>query len=495
MAERETEIYQTAEPPVLHIFVVGFHHQKGATVEFVWPPLITSDGANPDTGSSYTRLLPPQWKHLPHLALPDGCHNYEEDSVFFTLPSLADPIKQPVYGVACCRQIDSKDLPHACEDVTRSTVQKSVCMLSRFPIFGFIEAKLKLVTHAYFNTKDFSDFQILQEAYEQLNMSINLKSALKVIDVGVSQRQQVLRYQHRLLQVFKSLLLRKRVLVFGAPVKDLCSSVLAIASLFPLSLESLVDSECTSRSEYGFPLRVFPQLSLQPYLSLQQIGALTNEGSSASGILAGVVNPLFEKQKRDVCDVFVNMEGGLISIQDPELKPILHLTVADLRFCSLLTDVIRTQDDGAQHSDWQGSNEWLQSQFSLYLLSLLATSCSGDTLAMDDFNPAFMVAWLESPVYRAWLETKHKGISVIEPRHICEGELSVGDLKRRLVAQASDYGLSVQSREQVAHVMEETQKVISQTAGQMSSAVSGMWSAASTAVYSWWSRDSEPNSQ
>ena len=492
MAESESE--NAEPPPVLHIFVVGFHHQKGATVEFVWPPLASSDGDNPDT-QSYTRLLPTEWKHLPYMALPDGCHNYEEDSVFFTLPSLSDPVSQSVYGVACCRQIDSRDLPWAGKDVTRSTVQKSVCVLSRFPIFGFIEAKLKLVTHAYFNAKDFSDIQVIQQAYEQLSMSIDLRSARKVVDIGLSQREQVFRYQHRLLQVFKSVLLQKRVVVFGAPVKQLCSSVLAMASLFPLSLESLVDPECGSGSEYGFPLSVFTQLSLQPYLSLQQMGALTNRDSAASGVLAGVVNPLFEKQQHDLCDAFVNMEGGLISIQDPELKTILHLTVADLRFCSLLTDAVHPQDDAAQHSDWQGSDGWMQSQFSLYLLSLLATSCSGDTLAMDDFNPAFMVAWLASPVYRAWLETKHEGISKIEQRHICAGELSVGDLKRKLLAQVSDYGLSMQSREQVAHVMQETQKVISQTAGQMSSAVGGMWSAASSAVHSWWSRDREPSSQ
>lgn len=486
MAERESD--DSPGPPILHMLVVGFHHQKGATVEFSCPPL----GAT-ETQESLTGFLPPEWKHLPFLALPDGCHNYEQDSVFFTLPSLADPVHQSVYGVACCRQIDSKDLPcSARRDATRSTIQKSVCVLSRFPIFGFIEAKLKLVTHAYFNAKDFSDILILQEAYRQLNASITLNSALKLVSVGLSQRDLVVRYQHRLLQVVKCLLLQKKVLVFGAPVKTLCTSVLSLASLFPLTLEALSYPNCSSDDAYGFPLCVFPQLSLQPYISLQQMGRMT-------AVLGGVVNPLFEKQQQEMCDVFVNMEGGLMNIQDPELKSVLHLTTADLRFCSLLTDTIsQTQDDEdtTQHSDWQGSNEWVQAQLKLYLLSLLATSSSTDTLAMDDFNPAFMVAWLKSPVYQAWAETKHDSLSKIEPWHICKGELSVGDLRRRLVAQASDYGLKVQSREQVAHVMHETKRVVSQTAGRMSSAVSNMWNTASSAVHSWWqSRDTnEPSS-
>lgn len=480
MAVRESD---TLGPPILHMFVVGFHHQKGATVEFSCPPL----GAT-ETQESLTGFLPPEWKHLPFLALPDGCHNYEEDSVFFTLPSLTDPANQSVHGVACCRQIDSKDLPpSARRDVTRSTIQKSVCVLCRFPIFGFIEAKLKLVTHAYFNTKDFSDILILQEAYRQLNASITPNSALKLVSVGLSQRDQVVKYQHRLLQVVKCLLLQKKVLVFGAPVKTLCTSVLSMATLFPLTLESLIDPNYSSSDAYGFPLCIFPQLSLQPYISLQQVGRTTT-------VLAGVVNPLFEKQQQEVCDVFVNMEDGLINIQDPELKSILHLTAADLRFCSLLTDTISQEDeDTAQHSDWQGSDEWVQAQLKLYLLSLLATSSSSDTFAMDDFNPAFMVAWLKSPVYTAWAENKHEGLSKIEPCHICKGELSVGDLRRRLVAHASDYGLNVQSREQVAHVVQETQRVVSQTAGRMSSAVSNMWNTASSAVHSWW-QSREPNS-
>lgn len=33
---------KASEPAILHIFVVGFHHQKGSTVEFAYPPLETA---------------------------------------------------------------------------------------------------------------------------------------------------------------------------------------------------------------------------------------------------------------------------------------------------------------------------------------------------------------------------------------------------------------------------------------------------------------------
>lgn len=44
------------------------------------------------------------WKYLPTLALPDGSHNYDEDTVYFHLPSLNNP-KCTIYGISCFRQI------------------------------------------------------------------------------------------------------------------------------------------------------------------------------------------------------------------------------------------------------------------------------------------------------------------------------------------------------------------------------------------------------
>lgn len=43
---------------------------------------------------------PDGWKYLPTLSLPDGSHNFSEDTVFFNLPSLKDP-RKTVYGISC----------------------------------------------------------------------------------------------------------------------------------------------------------------------------------------------------------------------------------------------------------------------------------------------------------------------------------------------------------------------------------------------------------
>lgn len=131
------------ELPILHIIVVGFHHKKGCQVggfpdlhlqlaigqlpihyfikaaarntylyvynlfnfpifvwwvqvEFSYPPLV----ANSDESTA----CPSGWKYLPTLGLPDGSHNFVQDSVFFNLPSLTDP-NETIFGVSCYRQI------------------------------------------------------------------------------------------------------------------------------------------------------------------------------------------------------------------------------------------------------------------------------------------------------------------------------------------------------------------------------------------------------
>lgn len=42
-------------------------------VEYAYPPLVEGQPVN-------SHEIPPKWKNLPSLALPDGSHNYESGS-------------------------------------------------------------------------------------------------------------------------------------------------------------------------------------------------------------------------------------------------------------------------------------------------------------------------------------------------------------------------------------------------------------------------------
>lgn len=54
-------------------------------------------------------------------------------------------------------------------DITRGTVQKSVCVLSSVPLYGHIQVKMALITHAYFEEGDFTKVSLLKDTYHHLN--------------------------------------------------------------------------------------------------------------------------------------------------------------------------------------------------------------------------------------------------------------------------------------------------------------------------------------
>lgn len=53
--------------------------------------------------------------------------------------------------------------------MTRSSVQKSVCVVCRAPLFGRMAVKLELVVRAWFLQGDFSQTKLLEDAYLHLN--------------------------------------------------------------------------------------------------------------------------------------------------------------------------------------------------------------------------------------------------------------------------------------------------------------------------------------
>ncbi|XP_038057280.1 late secretory pathway protein AVL9 homolog [Patiria miniata] len=261
MAEiSDTDGSSVPRGPILHILVIGFHHKKGCQVDFSYPPLIEGQ-------SSSSSDIPAEWKHLPFLAVPDGAHNYLEDTIYFHLPG-RDEKRNTIYGISCYRQINTEDLLSRDKEFTRGTVQKSVCVLSTLPLYGLIQAKLKLITHAYFSERDFSKTSILIELYTSLNGSLTtgqLDDSQAFLDLPL--RDLILTFKHKVLVLFKLLLLERRVLFFAQPVHTLCTSLLSLVSLFPAMIEhGLV--EAASYKHYRPPT---------PSLELNDFGIDTRE--------------------------------------------------------------------------------------------------------------------------------------------------------------------------------------------------------------------------
>ncbi|XP_014868904.1 PREDICTED: late secretory pathway protein AVL9 homolog [Poecilia mexicana] len=589
--------------PVLHIVVVGFHHKKGCQVEFSYPPLMPNEGHD-------SSLLPEEWKYLPFLALPDGAHNYQEDTVYFHLPPLSVDMKC-VYGVSCYRQIEAKALKVRQADVTRETVQKSVCVLSRVPLYGLLQAKLQLITHAYFEEKDFSQISILKELYEHMNGSLR-GSALEGSQVylGLSPRDLILHFQHKVLILFKLILLEKKVLFYVSPVNRLVGALMTVLSLFPGMIEhglvdsshykpkssvsddpSLVESglgaeefvsvsvtdiahanmEATQpaaegdsnhlkppsrtspessesdwetldpsvleepkepaagssgsdmpdafdskpgtpitvqplgvsgqagviqglvsgleEDQYGLPLPIFTKGYLcLPYMALQQHHLLSDV--TVRGFVAGATNILF-RQQRHLSDAIVEVEEARIQIQDPELRKILSLTTADLRFADyLVKHVTENRDDVfLDGTGWEGGDEWIRAQFTLYLHSLLSSALQQDNeRLLADYGVPFIGAWKNTHNFRVWFSNKHPGMTAITPGHPFQGQYSVADVKLRL-------SHSVQNSERgkkIGNAMITTSRSVVQTGKAVGQSVGGALTSAKSAMSSWFSTLAQP---
>jgi len=222
----------------MYILVVGFHHKKGCQIEFSYPELQKSD--TDDT------IQPPSfnWKHLASLALPDGSHNYDEDFVYFHLVDDRNDAGAPstIYGISCYRQMSASELHYADAEVTRATVQKSVCVLTRRPLYGALKIKLSSITQAYFEQRNFKKTDILVNAFHALCNSFKEPT----IDssnyyMGISLSDLIVRYEHKILLLFKLMLLEKNVLYFMTPVGRLSNTIIGLVSLLPGVFETTAD--------------------------------------------------------------------------------------------------------------------------------------------------------------------------------------------------------------------------------------------------------------
>ncbi|OCT53402.1 hypothetical protein CLCR_10899 [Cladophialophora carrionii] len=140
----------TTIPP--QVAVVDFHHARGPEVEF-W---INEDGR--------TLSKRNDWSLLPFMALSDGAHAMAEEFSYFTLLDKRDTAaaddthshaasSRPtsLFGISCTRQIRSERLKRRSVDVTRSTVQKAVVVVSPTARgMGELRERLGAVTAAWF---------------------------------------------------------------------------------------------------------------------------------------------------------------------------------------------------------------------------------------------------------------------------------------------------------------------------------------------------------
>lgn len=260
--------------------ICSFHHLQGPMVEWVYPP--------PPVGRWSVKS---NWEDVPMLAMPDGMHLTSKDSVasvFFAVqlfvPSGHEEeqalVRETFYGAAIYGQIPSESLSDASADVTRNFVQKSCCLMSRQPIFGWMVLifartqpthhelltlilshqveKLQATATLYFDQLNFSNRSILEGLMDGLLLHTQSVPASLDFAQSLPMRRLVDVLGDRLLVCIKVLLLARPLIVLARSATTSSFFSVAIASLFPLTISSLADGTLAHESISSFDRKVTP---------------------------------------------------------------------------------------------------------------------------------------------------------------------------------------------------------------------------------------------
>ncbi|KUL88581.1 hypothetical protein ZTR_05114 [Talaromyces verruculosus] len=435
------------------VLVIDFHHARGPEIELCF----ADEGTNPAVEND--------WSLLPFMALSDGAHASTEDFSYFTLRREATSTQNAtsLFGISCTRQIPASSLIVRSPDVTRSTVQKAVVVVTDGPQhFGPLREKLSMVTSAWFAQRDFSDVDILKKFRESLIASLKNEEA---------QRDTYL-----------------------DPAFDSYAENAEKAT-------SLKTSERSSLLAYmGLPLQLFGKGSIfGPYTPLQQLDLLADHGTKS--YVVGSTNSLLLQQKDRYSDILINLDEGTISIHSPSLRAALALTAADRRWVDFLTQTINETWDPAHPEQpkthgYVGSEEFIRLQFEEYLLALLASTnhrqhvqpmspgkaaeakskgqspdAEGDPTL--DFNTDFIAHWQTTPNYALFHQLTSDALlfSIVEPKHPYAGGLTIDDIQRRLAQQVSELHLD----ERVREGREALNKTLASGQKKVSSAFNSFW--------------------
>lgn len=138
---------------------------------------------------------------------------------------------------------------------------------------------------------------------------------------------------------------------------------------------------------------------------------------------------------------------------------------------------------------WEGGDEWIRAQFTLYLHALLSSALQQDNeRLLADYGAPFIAAWRVTHNYRVWYSNKHPAMTTITPGHPFQGQYSVADVKLRL-------SHSVQNSERgkkIGNAMITTSRNMVQTGKAVGHSVGGALTNARSAMITWFSTLAQP---
>ncbi|KAJ1921840.1 hypothetical protein IWQ60_006671 [Tieghemiomyces parasiticus] len=451
---------------VLGLLVVGFHHQQGPIIEYIYPPLddptcrlspyihtkrlprkSTDSHASGSPEYTDTFELIESWSSLPFYALPEGAHKHDEDICYFHLPTLASaeegapavaarPSAAPtaVFGISSYRQINSNDLVVRTSDITRTFVQKAVVLILAKPVFAYVQDQIADISHLYFGQRDFTRTDILQTFYRQIVHHLAPPIPREYYTSKTTLGFLTTCFKHHALTLVKLVLAGAKLLFVDDKAEHLCRFQYSLLSIFPYALTALPwrlfaarDLPVGGRTVAAGGrlidhIEFFDRHSLlEPYFSMVELKQV--ESPDLVSCLAGTSNEWVAKNASKNFDVLVDLRAGRLDYVNEAMAEVGALTAADRRFMGRLAKQreaggpprpsrkSRASFDEYVADDYR--EDQLRALFQDYVERFLTTyqwsraqrsAISLPEALRGDFGAAFVDAWDHTLTRRVWAQ-------------------------------------------------------------------------------------------
>ena len=313
--------------PILYIAVVSFNHKKGSIIEFTYPDkdelleknteskLFFESLISSDNSLTKENVFDNINNQLTYLSMPDGAHSLTSDSQFFLIQNFS----KILFGISCYRQIKvTQAMKEDEQENTRDSVQKSMCIISKLPLFGQMASKLSITMLAYFNQDSLKDKKIIKDLY--LNYDKNYLEYINVNEIleSFSLKRLIYFTRDKIFTLIKLIMLEKKILIYSHISNNICSFIFSFLSLFPggafFSLDNTghMKSFYNCYSPYGLPLKFLNKKSvIYSLLTLYDIDKL--EDKNISSYFVGATNPLLLNYNKIEFDCIINLDEDKIT--------------------------------------------------------------------------------------------------------------------------------------------------------------------------------------
>jgi len=319
---------------MLHLVALSFDHRVGNQIDVAFPPF-------PE--EPYTE----EWSHaLPFIAIPDKAHEACSSFIQFTLPHPSER-KHLVYGLAAYRSIAAEELADS-HQYLRNFVQKSLCVISRLPLFGELEKQLRESLYEHFDDLPSHIERLFHQFSELCSQNTTPFS-------GIAYPSLFQSLQLSVLTLVKAILMNRSILVFAQNSELVSKMVCAVASLLPGFIYEI---------HYPFEFLPSDSYSFSPYVPLQFADTL-NTGDSG-GKLMGTCSELFVVQKVVGYDILVDCRKLPASVKGDCLRE-LKLSAPEKAFMKDLLAWLKTNWHTAE------APEYVRTEFRKYINSIFVS--------------------------------------------------------------------------------------------------------------------------